>query len=220
MTSCSMNRIRDDVFLSLTIFSIWLKYWSMRGCKTTKQEGEIRTGLFLRGESHIYSSQSTGLFSCIARSSSCRGCARLNWQPPGFAFYVSLDLHSEKWHPVKSRGQNGSFQNALSRIWRNKWGHFALINCTDGLFPATRLSARISFPVCSESPPPSTLTACLQGRASLKTACRQAQVTPGGGGGVVRLKPCPAGSRSRRRESQSGRKKSRTSTVGIFWFPY
>lgn len=116
MMSCSMNRIRDDVFLSLTIFSIWLKYWSMRGCKTTKQEGEIRTGLFLREESHIYSSQSTGLFSCIARSSSCHGCARLNWQPPGFAFYVSLDLHSEKWHPVKSRGQNGSFQNALSRI--------------------------------------------------------------------------------------------------------
>lgn len=31
ITSCSMNRIRDEVFLSLTIFSIWLKYWSIRG---------------------------------------------------------------------------------------------------------------------------------------------------------------------------------------------
>ncbi len=31
MTSCSMNRMRDDVFLSFMIFSSWLKYWSIRG---------------------------------------------------------------------------------------------------------------------------------------------------------------------------------------------
>lgn len=31
ITSWSMNRILEDVFLSFTIFSIWLKYWSMRG---------------------------------------------------------------------------------------------------------------------------------------------------------------------------------------------
>lgn len=38
ITSCSINRILEDVFLSLTIFSIWLKYWSMRGCRQRGDE--------------------------------------------------------------------------------------------------------------------------------------------------------------------------------------
>lgn len=33
ITSCSIKRIRDDVFFSLMIFSIWLKYWSILGCR-------------------------------------------------------------------------------------------------------------------------------------------------------------------------------------------
>lgn len=36
ITSCSMKRIRDDVFFSLMIFSIWLKYWSILGCRGTE----------------------------------------------------------------------------------------------------------------------------------------------------------------------------------------
>lgn len=46
ITSCSMNRIRDDVLRSLTIFSIWLKYWSIRGYSRTQRRGWWRKHQF------------------------------------------------------------------------------------------------------------------------------------------------------------------------------
>lgn len=35
ITSCNIKRILEVVFLSLIIFSIWLKYWSIRGLRQT-----------------------------------------------------------------------------------------------------------------------------------------------------------------------------------------
>ena len=58
--SCSMKRIRDDVFLSFTIFSIWLKYWSMRGWGKRKKTEQKKWHYITL---HIPSLQETGRLS-------------------------------------------------------------------------------------------------------------------------------------------------------------
>lgn len=76
ITSCSINRIRDDVFRSLTIFSIWLKYWSMRGYdKKERDEGSLQSDVWIQNShyslqwtarrSHVISFHSILQFSVI-----------------------------------------------------------------------------------------------------------------------------------------------------------
>lgn len=92
--SCNINRIRDDVFLSLTIFSIWLKYWSIRGWGKREGGGPFETWrlyspfLYLiywtagfRDFRIISLNWQIGQF--VTRSRGCPARQRLNWNNLG-----------------------------------------------------------------------------------------------------------------------------------------